>query len=477
VIFDHSTLAVLVLLVLKTLRHDEIKKQGQDRFTFENHQPKLAQHILEPVMSDPAANVSIIAGQILSYHGDPFVMPPTDAVTVQRGAILIQNGRIAQIASLAELRQAHPQAPMTHHGDAVIMPGLVDAHAHYPQTGIIASWGKRLIDWLNTYTFPEEQRFGDAAYAREIAEMYLDFLLANGTTSVASFCTIHPESVDALFEAAQARGMRIVAGKTCMDRDTAPAGLRDTAQSAYDQSKDLLNRWHHNERATYAITPRFSPTSTPEQLEALGALWAENPSCLMQTHLSEQTDEITWEKFGLLGKGALFGHAIYLEPREIARLRDSDSSVIHCPTSNTFIGSGLFDMAARKADGLRVGLATDTGGGSSFSMLRTMAATYEIGQLRGTALHPAQLLWLATKGAANAMHLDHAIGSIAVGQEADLTVLDLHSTSAIAQRAARSQDIWEAIFPTIMMGDDRAIAAVYIMGKSVLPASGQQLPK
>ncbi|MEN8873969.1 MAG: amidohydrolase family protein, partial [Pacificibacter sp.] len=211
-------------------------------------------------------------------------------------------------------------------------------------------------------------------------------------------------------------------------------------------------------------------------------LWAKNPSCLMQTHLSEQTDEIEWvkslypeardyldtyEKFGLIGKGALFGHAIYLEPREIARLQDSGSSLIHCPTSNTFIGSGLFDMAARKADGLRVGLATDTGGGSSFSMLRTMAASYEIGQLRGTALHPAQLLWLATRGSAEAIHLEHEIGSIAVGLEADLTVIDLASTDAIAQRSSRAQTIWESVFPTIMMGDDRAIAQTYVMGRAM----------
>jgi guanine deaminase len=425
---------------------------------------------------------SIIAGQIVTYLGDPFTLPAEQAVTAQKSAILIKNGLIAQIAPLSTLRSTAPHAIVHDHGDALITPGFIDAHAHYPQTGIIASWGKRLIDWLNTYTFPEEQRFADAAYAREIANLYLDFLLSHGTTTVASFCTIHPESVDALFEAAQTRGMRIVAGKTCMDRDTAPQGLRDTAQTAYDQSKALLNKWHGKDRATYAITPRFSPTSTPEQLEALGALWAENPSCLMQTHLSEQTDEIAWvkslypnardyldtyETYGLIGKGALFGHAIHLEPREIARLQDTGSSLIHCPTSNTFIGSGLFHMAARKADGLRVGLATDTGGGSSFSMLRTMAASYEIGQLTGTALHPAQLLWLATKGSAEALHMDAQIGSISVGMEADLTVLDLASTPEIAQRSARAKTIWESVFPTIMMGDDRAISKTYVMGTPV----------
>jgi guanine deaminase len=370
---------------------------------------------------------------------------------------------------------------VTDHGDALILPGFVDAHVHYPQTGIIASWGKRLIDWLETYTFPEEMRFGDPAHARATAELYLDLVLAHGTTTVASYCTIHPESVDAFFEAAEARGLRAVAGKTCMDRN-APEGLRDTPASAYDDSRALLGRWHGRGRLAYAITPRFSPTSTPAQLEAMGALWAENPTCLMQTHLSEQTDECAWvaelfpdardyldtyERFGLLGPGAVFGHAIHLSDRERARLAEADASLVHCPTSNTFIGSGLFDMDGLAAAGHRIGLATDTGGGSSFSMLRTMAAAYEIAQLCGRALHPAELLWLATAGSARALRLDARIGRLAPGFEADLVVLDLASTPAIAQRAARASDIWEAVFPTIMMGDDRAIRATYVAGREV----------
>ena len=302
--------------------------------------------------------------------------------------------------------------------DHLICPGFVDAHAHYPQTGIIASWGKRLIDWLNTYTFPEEARFGDPAYAAEVAGRYLDLLLDHGTTSVASYCTIHPQSVDALFEAAAARGMALAAGKTCMDRN-APDTLRDSAQSAYDDSRALLQRWHGNGRARYVITPRFAPTSTPQQLAALGALWAEHPDCLMQTHISEQVDEISWvrglypeardyldiyETHGLLGARGVYGHAIHLEPREIDRLREMRAGLVHCPTSNTFIGSGLFDMAL--AAHLPVGIATDTGGGSSFSMLRTMAATYEIAQLRQMPLHPSQLLWLASQGSARVLHRD-----------------------------------------------------------------------
>lgn len=425
---------------------------------------------------------TLIAGQVVTYVGDPFDIPAEEAVQVlSDAALLIRDGRIVSVGGRDHMRRKHPEAAFHDHGPALICPGFIDAHAHYPQTAMIASWGKRLIDWLNTYTFPEEAKFSDRAYAGDIAERYLDLLLANGTTTVTSFCTVHPGSVDALFEAAGRRNMRIVAGKTCMDRaDTTPAFLRDTAKAAYDESKALIARWHGKGRATYAITPRFSPTSTPEQLDALGKLWAEHPSCLMQTHLSEQTDEIEWvkglypeardyldtyEQFGLVGEGALFGHAIHLEPREIAHLKAMDCSLIHCPTSNTFIGSGLFDMAARKEEGQRVGLATDTGGGSSFSMLRTMAAAYEIGQLSHTALHPAQLLWLATYGSAHALRMEDKIGSIAPGIEADLTVIDLASTPAIAQRAIRAETIWEEVFPTIMMGDDRAIIASYVMGE------------
>ncbi|MCK4712568.1 MAG: guanine deaminase, partial [Marinosulfonomonas sp.] len=323
-----------------------------------------------------------------------------------------------------------------------------------------------------------EMRFEDPAYAALIAERYLDLNLANGITTACAYCTIHPASVDAYFEAAQKRGLRMLGGKVMMDRN-APDGLRDTAITGYDQSKELLRKWHGVDRLSYAITPRFAPTSTETQLEATGALWAQYPDCLMQTHLSEQVDEIEWvaglfpdardyldtyEAFGLLGERALFGHAIHLTPRERDRLVEVDAALIHCPTSNTFIGSGLFDMGGLMAAGHRIGLATDTGGGSSFSMLRTMAAAYEIGQLSGTPLHPAQLYWLATAGSARALRLDDRIGNLAVGVEADLVVLNLSSTPAIAQRHARAENLWQALFPTIMMGDDRAITATWING-------------
>ncbi len=425
---------------------------------------------------------TLLLGQTLAFGADPFQTDHDEAARISsRGAVLIRDGRIAEVGEADTLRAAHPQAQITDHGDALITAGFVDAHMHYPQTAMIASWGKRLIDWLNTYTFPEETKFHDPAYAEMIAGRTMDLALSNGTTTLTSFCTIHPASVRAYFEAAQARGMAVVGGKTCMDRN-APDGLRDDVQSAYDDSKALLQEFHGKGRATYAITPRFSPTSTPEQLEALGALWAEHPDCLMQTHLSEQTDEIEWvlglypqardyldtyEQFGLLGARGLYGHAIHLEPREVDRLAEVGAAVVHCPTSNTFIGSGLFQMAALKARGISVGLATDTGGGSSFSMLRTMAAAYEIGQLSGTPLHPAQLMWLATEGSAKTLHMDGEIGALRPGAMADIAVIDLASTPAIAQRSAVASDLWEALFPTIMMGDDRAIAATYVAGKPV----------
>lgn len=419
----------------------------------------------------------LLLGQVLSFTADPFIEGETAARHESHGAVLVNAGRIIATGPADTLRAAHPQAKVHDYGRALITAGFIDAHVHYPQTAIIASWGKRLIDWLNSYTFPEEMRFADPAYADMIANRYIDLATAHGTTTVCTYATIHPASVDAIFTAAQTRGMRLYAGKTCMDRN-APEGLRDTAQSAYDDSKALLEKWHGQDRLNYVITPRFSPTSTPEQLAALGSLWREYPDCLMQTHLSEQTDEIAWvrelfpqsrdyldtyEAQGLLREGAVYGHAIHLTDREKSRLIEAGASLVHCPTSNTFIGSGLFDMSLARH--LRVGLATDTGGGSSFSMLHTMAAAYEVAQLRGQALHPSQLLWLATIGSARALRAEQRIGNIAPGMEADLTILDLASTPAIAQATARAETIWQALFPTIMMGDDRAIRTVWIGGK------------
>ncbi len=423
----------------------------------------------------------LLLGQTLAFTADPFQAGPEAARHERLGAVLIEAGRIAATGPAETLRAAHPRARITDYGDGLISAGFVDAHMHYPQTGIIASWGKRLIDWLESHTFPEEMRLSDPAHAAATAALTFDLALAQGTTTLCSYATSDPVSVDAFMAEAERRGLRALAGKTCMDRN-APPGLCDTAKRAYDESAALIARWHGRGRLGYVITPRFAPTSSPEQLEALGALWAAHPDCPMQTHLSEQTDEVAWvaelfpqardyldvyDRFGLVGPGAVFGHAIHLTARERARLAGAGAGIAHCPTSNTFIGSGLFDLAGLRRAGIPVGLATDTGGGSSFSMLRTMAAAYEIGQLRGHTLHPAQLWWLATQAAADILGIGGHVGNLAPGREADLVVLDLASTRAIAQRAARAQDFWEALFPTIMMGDDRAVRAVWAGGRPV----------
>lgn len=424
----------------------------------------------------------LILGQTLAFASDPFETPPeTSARHSARGAILIEQGRIAAVGEADALRAARPDAPVTDMGAALLLPGFVDCHAHAPQTGIIASWGRRLVDWLNAYTFPEELRFADPAYARRQAELYLDLNLANGITSACVYATVHPQSAEALFAAARARGLRLAAGKVLMDRN-APEGLTDTPQSAYDDSSSLIARWHGRDRLTYAVTPRFAPTSTDAQLEAAGALWRDHPGTLLQTHLSEQPEEIAWvrdlfpedpdylavyQRHGLTGPGAVMGHAIHLEPRERAALAETGTGVAHCPTSNTFIGSGLCDVAGLRAAGVPVGLATDVGGGSSFSMLTTMRAAYEVAQLRGTALHPAQLLWLATEGSAQVMRLSGTVGRLAEGAEADILALDLKATPVLAQRTARAETVWEALFAAQMLGDDRAIRAVWSGGELV----------
>ena len=422
----------------------------------------------------------IISGRILTFDDAPLSSPEAQAARLTHGCVLVEDGLIAAVGDRASIALAAPDARIEDRGEDIIAPGFVDCHNHYPQTRIIASWGKRLIDWLNGYTFPEEMRFGDPAYAGAVAADYLDLLIANGITSASAYCTIHPESADALFTAAERRGMRMTAGKVMMDRN-APDRLRDDPRSAYDLSKALIERWAGRGRLTYAVSPRFAPTSTPEQLEAAGALWAEHPDLPMQTHLSEQPEEIAWmkelfphdedylavyERYGLCGPGAIMGHAIHLTNRERTSLQATGAGVAHCPTSNSFIGSGLCDVAGLARAGVPVGLATDVGGGSSFSMLTTMKAAYEIGQLRGQSLSPAFLWRLATEGSARVMRQDRFIGRIAPGMEADLIALDTKATPVLAQRAARAQSASDLLFALMILGDDRAVAECWIGGKA-----------
>jgi guanine deaminase len=427
---------------------------------------------------------TILRGQTLSFRGDPFVLGP-DAAVIHHGdgAVAVGGGKILAVGAAGDIIRAHPGARVESYPYHIIMAGFVDCHAHYPQTGIIASYGEQLLEWLAKYTFPEESRFSDPAYAATIAALFLDELLRNGTTTVSAYCTSHPASVDAFFAAAEARGMCVAAGKVMMDRN-APAALLDTAQRGHDESEALIARWHGRARLAYAVSPRFAITSTPAQLEAAGALWREHPSTLMQTHLSENPREIAWvrelypdaadylaayERYELIGPGANFGHAIHLGPREWAALAGTGSAISHCPTSNLFIGSGLFDMDAARDRGtpIATGLGTDIGGGSSLSMLATMKASYEICQLKGYSLHPAKAFWLATVGSAQVMRMDGRIGNLAPGHDADIAVLDLASTPLIAERTRRAADLWEALFTLMILGDDRAIAATYVAGRKV----------
>jgi guanine deaminase len=423
----------------------------------------------------------VLRGRLLRWAGDPFAIGDAALVWEEDGAVAFEEGRIAAVGPAEAVLAARPRAEVRRRADAVIAPAFVDAHVHYPQTAIIASWGAQLIDWLNRFTFPEEARFADPAYAAAAARAFFDEQLRHGIATCASFCTIHPASVDAFLAEAESRGLRAVGGRVMMDRN-APDFLRDDARTAHDETAALIARWHGRGRLGVAITPRFAPTSTPAQLEAAGALRAAHPDCLMQTHLSEQRAEVAWaaalhpgardyldvyERAGLLGPGAVFGHAIHLTARERARLAEAEASVAHCPTSNHFLGSGECDVAGLAAGGVRVGLATDTGGGSSFSPFATMRAAYEIGQRRGTALTPAQLWWLATEGAARALRLEGLVGDLAPGREADAVVLDPAATPLLALRTGRCATPADLLFALIVLGDDRAVVETWSGGARV----------
>ncbi|MGI9478990.1 MAG: guanine deaminase [Hyphomicrobiaceae bacterium] len=436
-------------------------------------------------------NRHILRGQVLSFRDDPFLVGPDAAIQFESdGAVLIENGRIRRVGPAQPIIAENPRLAVESYTQDIIMSGFVDCHVHYPQYEVIASYGEQLLEWLNRYTFPAELKFEDSEYARQAAEFFLDECLCNGTTTASVYATVHPQSVDAFFRAAQARGMCMATGKVMMDRG-APEGLIDTPQSGFDQSKALLEKWHGNDRLKYVVTPRFAVTSTHEQLEAAGALWQAHPTALMQTHISENAAEIAlvgelfpettdyfgvYEQFGLVGQGSNFGHAIHLTDRERQAFRTTGSGISHCPTSNLFLGSGLFDMEdlRESSNDVPIGLATDIGGGSSLSMLRTMRASYEICRLNGYNLHPAKAFYLATCGSARTMLLDDRIGNVEAGKDADLIVLDLHSTPAIANRMRYAKDIWDALFVQMMMADDRAIRAAFIGGKKQYMRPGRQ---
>lgn len=404
---------------------------------------------------------------------------PTAVEYFDDGVLLIRDGHILEYGPADTLLANIPaDTSVKDYTGKLILPGFIDSHIHYPQTDIIASHGTQLLEWLNKYTFPTEAKFSDPVYATEVAAFFLDELLRNGTTSAMVMPTVHPESVDAIFTAAKQRNMRLISGKVLMDRH-APDNLLDTPETAYRDSKSLIEKWHQQDRLLYAITPRFAPTSSDAQLSEAGRLAKEYPDTYIHSHVAENQEEISWvsklfpwsksyldvyDHFGLLRERALFAHGIHLSKQDRHSLQDTGTALAFCPTSNTFLGSGLFDLQANHQHSIRVGLATDVGGGTSFSMLQTLGEAYKVQQLGGRHMPPTQGIYLATLGSAESLYLEDRLGNFLPGKEADFIVLDEQATPLIERRINATDNIEDKLFVFMLMGDDRAIYASHIMG-------------
>lgn len=425
----------------------------------------------------------IVRGRILSFRDDPRLVGAAAWRLIDDGAVAMIDGVIAAVGEARDVIAGAPaDAMVDDHSGKLVLPGLIDAHIHYPQTRVIGSYGEQLLDWLNKYTFVEELKFADPAHSAAVSRFFLDELFRHGTTTACVYCTVHPESVDAFFAEAAARGARMIAGKTMMDCN-APPGLMDSAQSGYDETNALIARWRGRGRLDYAITPRFAVTSSEAQLEASGALAREHRDAYVQTHLDENFAEIAfvkrqfpWAKtyldvyarYGLLGPRSIFGHCIHLAESEVAALASSGSIAAFCPTSNLFLGSGLFDKKRFDDAGVRVALATDVGGGTSYSMLATALEGYKVLQMSGQSWPSAQIFYQMTLGNARALSLADRIGALEPGREADLVVLDAHATPAMAHRMESHEgDLEEELFVLIAMGDDRAVRQTYVAGVGV----------
>ncbi|MCP5224372.1 MAG: guanine deaminase [Thauera sp.] len=422
--------------------------------------------------------LAAVRGEIVHFLADP-AADPRALEHFADGVLIVRDGHVAECGPATALLAKLPAGtPLADHRGKLILPGFVDTHVHYPQTDIIASHGEQLLEWLEKYTFPAERRFADPAHAAEVAGFFCDELLRNGTTTAAAFATVHPASVEALFEAAQQRRMRLITGKVLMDRNC-PDFLRDTAETGYADSQALIERWHNRDRLLYAITPRFAPTSTPAQMALAGRLFREHPGVFLQSHLAENRAEVAWvaqlhpearsyldvyERAGQLGMRALFAHCLWLDDSDRRRMAERGAAMSFCPTSNLFLGSGLFDLARARALGVRVGLGTDVGGGTSLSMLQTLNEAYKVLQLGGQSLSAASGFYLATLGGAHSLYLDDRIGNFAPGKEADFVVLDPRATPLLARRSAACTTLEERLFVLMMLGDDRAVAATYVMG-------------
>ena len=428
---------------------------------------------------------TIYRGMIIDFIDDPFVAPSDKALRyLEDGALLVSNGKIRSSGDATQIIEKNKNIPIVDLSGCLISAGFIDTHIHYTQMDIIGAHNHGLIDWLDRHAFPAEMVFENEEIASEAAEEFLKILFRNGVTSASVYCSVHPESVNMFFEKASAYNAFMVAGKVCMDRGAPPA-LLDSAKSAYDQSKILIDKWHKKGRARYAITPRFALSSTREQLENLGALWGEYPDVLMQTHLAETREEISrvrelhpdfkdyfdvYETTGLAKPGGIYGHCIHLEKRERSAMAACGATIAHCPTSNAFLGSGVFDLGDMReaTPSIPVSLASDVGGGTSFSPFATMQAAYFAGRYHEIHIEPAQLFYMATQGAAKTLCAHDIIGALQPGSDADFVVLDPLSTPLLSRMTSRSNNIDELLMAFIMGGDDRCVRATYISGVNVI---------
>jgi len=423
-------------------------------------------------------------GELLHFIEDPAKVELEDSFEYFSDALLvIKDGLVEQLGEASELLPTLPSnVEVIHYENGLMTPGFIDTHVHYPQTEMIASYGEQLLEWLENYTFPAEKQFSDEAHGKKVAEFFLTQMLEAGTTTALVFGTVHKESVDAFFKIAQAKNLRMICGKVLMDQNC-PDYLSDTAESAYTDSKALIEKWHNKGRLLYAITPRFAPTCSTPQLDAAGRLLSENPGVYLHTHLSENVDEIAWvkslfpdsknyldvyDKSQLLGRRSVFAHGVHLHDDECQRLSDTESSIAFCPSSNLFLGSGLFNLKQAEEYDINVGMGSDIGAGTTFSMLSTLNEAYKTQQLRGDKLSPYKSFYLATLGGARALDLEGTIGNFVKGAEADFIVIDTSATPLMDRRMQHCQNLTEELFILSMLGDERHVSATHIMGERVM---------
>jgi len=422
-------------------------------------------------------------GELLHFLADPAKVALEDSYQYfEDGLLIIKGGLVEQVGDARELLPTLDNSiAVTHYENSLIMPGFIDTHVHYPQTEMIASFGEQLLEWLENYTFPFENQFSDLEHGKKIAEFFLTQLLEAGTTTALVFGTVHKESVEAFFTIAQQKKLRMICGKVLMDQNC-PEYLSDTAESGYADSKALIEKWHNTDRLQYAVTPRFAPTCSTEQMNKAGELLKEYPGVYLHTHLSENKNEIAWveelfphndgyldvyDKSSLLGRRSVFAHGVHLHDSECQRLGETDSAIAFCPSSNLFLGSGLFNLKQAEEFDVNVGLGTDIGAGTTFSMLSTLNEGYKTQQLRGDILSPFKSFYLATLGGAIALDLEGTVGNFTKGAEADFIVLDYHATPLMDRRVQHSTNISEKLFILSMLGDERHVIATHIMGEKV----------